>query len=136
MSIWAPVCNSLGNDLGGSCILVDLGSAWVVVSGHLNVEARVCCLVESESHQEHWRRSGGGVYPVDQEGVEFYVHYGGPGRRIAIDLVIVDGADLVRHRFVAFAGFGGVVLLATFDTHGPVGRALSGSSFSIGPFVG
>ena len=70
MSVLAPVfCDSLGNDLGGSRSLVDLGLAWVVVRGPLDVE--VCFLVEFESHQERWKRSGGDVYPVAQGGVDF-----------------------------------------------------------------
>ena len=43
--------------------------------------------------------------------------------------VVVDGADLI---WLRFAGFGGVVL---FAARGPVGRALDGSSFAIGPLV-
>ena len=53
-----------------------------------------------------------------------------------LGFVIVDGADLVFLRFAAFTGFGDVVLLAAFDTRGPVGKALNGSSFAIGSLVG
>ena len=57
-----------------------------------------------------------------------------PGGRLGF--VVVDGADLIWLRFAAFAGFGGVVLLAAFDTRGPVGRALKSSSFAFGTLVG
>ena len=60
----------------------------------------------------------------------------GRGRRIAIDIVIGDGADLMQLVFVAFACFGSVVLLATLDTRSSVGRALNCSSFWVGSFVG
>ena len=43
----------------------------------------------------------------------------------------LDGIDLILLRFPSFAGFSGVVLLATFTTRGPVGRALDGSCFRI-----
>ena len=57
-----------------------------------------------------------------------------PGGRFGF--VVVDGADFMWLRFTAFAGFGGVILFAVFDTHGSAGRALDGSSFAIGPLVG
>ena len=57
-----------------------------------------------------------------------------PGGRLGF--VVPDGTDLIWLRFLAFASFGGVVLLATFDTRGLVGRALGSSGFAIGPFVG
>ena len=64
------------------------------------------------------------------------MRHGGPSRRIALDLVIGDGADLMRLVFVAFACFGSVGFLATLDTPSSIGRALDCSSFWVGSFVG
>ena len=51
-------------------------------------------------------------------------------------VVVADGTDLIWFSFLAFASFGDVVLLVTFDACGLVGRALSSSGFVIGFFVG
>ena len=64
------------------------------------------------------------------------MRHSGRGRRIAIDLIIGDGADLMRFFFVVFACFGSVVLLATLNTRSSVGRVLNCFSSWVGFFVG
>ena len=46
------ICDRLGVDLGGSCNLAVLGSAWGVVRGLLGIEVCVGFFVELEGHLE------------------------------------------------------------------------------------